>query len=276
VEVTDGESMNRAVAALDRAGVLIVSFRDETNIPLELVIAEAQSRETIVVKQVQSVQDAIVTRGVLQHGPHAMLLKVTSPQDVAAIAEAYLSTRVQQVELVEAEIVRTRSIGMGMRGCVDTTGIFDVDEGIMVGSTSAGGLLVCAEVHHLPYMNLRPFRVNAGAVHSYVWAPNDRTAYITDLCAGEPVLAVSTTGRTRPMVVGRIKLELRPLRMIECRADGVLLNVMVQDDWQVRLFDADGVARNCTSLRVGDRLLALPAVPGRHVGIAVDETISEV
>jgi 3-dehydroquinate synthase II/3-amino-4-hydroxybenzoic acid synthase len=296
VDVVDAETMRLAVASLDRADVLIVSFRDETNIPLELVIAEVQSRRGIVVKQVRSVNDALVTRGVLQHGPHAMLLPVTTPHDVAAIAEAYVASRMDRVTLVEAEVTESRSIGMGMRGCVDTTALFEPDEGILVGSTSAGGLLVCAEVHHLPYMNLRPFRVNAGAVHSYVWTPGNRTAYVTDLCAGEPVLAVSTTGDTRPMLTGRVKIEMRPLRLIVCRVDdaarggaapdgtnrdgtnrdGTSLNVIVQDDWHVRLFDAAGTARNCTSLRPGDRMLALTATPGRHVGIAVAETISEV
>ena len=60
---------------------------------------------------------------------------------------------------------------MGDRGCIDTTSIMTKDEGMIVGSTSAGGILVCSETHYLPYMELRPFRVNAGGVHSYVLSP---------------------------------------------------------------------------------------------------------
>ena len=46
---------------------------------------------------------------------------------------------------------------------------------MLIGSTSQGGILACPEVFFLPYMELRPFRVNAGGVHSYVYAMNDRT-----------------------------------------------------------------------------------------------------
>jgi 3-amino-4-hydroxybenzoic acid synthase len=60
---------------------------------------------------------------------------------------------------------------------------------------SSGGILVCAEVPFLPYMNLRPFRVDADGIHMYAWAPNGRTLYLGDLGAGQTVLAVHTCGR---------------------------------------------------------------------------------
>lgn len=43
-------------------------------------------------------------------------------------------------------------------------------EGLLVGSYAAGLLLVHSEVEDTGYINARPFRVNAGAVHSYVRA----------------------------------------------------------------------------------------------------------
>ena len=276
IEVVDAASMDAAVAALGQVDLLVVSFSAETNIPLELIIAEAQSRRTTVVKRVHSIEDALVTRGVLQHGPEAMLLPLDTAADVVALGDAFAASSVEHVDLVDAEVTAVRSIGMGARGCVDAATLFDADEGMLVGSTSSGGLLVCAEVHYLPYMNLRPFRVNAGAVHSYIWTPGGRTAYVTDLCAGESVLAVNTSGRARPVLVGRVKNEVRPLRMIECRVGDATINTILQDDWHVRLFDADGKVRNCTTIAPGDRMLALPATPGRHVGIAVSETIVEV
>lgn len=276
IEVVDADTMNAAVAALGRVDLLVVSFSAETNIPLELIIAEAQSQRTTVVKRVSSIADALVTRGVLQHGPEAMLLRLDTPADVVALGNAFAASATEQVELVDAEVTAVRSIGMGVRGCVDAATLFEPDEGMLVGSTSSGGLLVCAEVHYLPYMNLRPFRVNAGAVHSYIWTPGGRTSYVTDLCAGESVLAVNTSGRARPVLVGRVKNELRPLRLIECRVGEAVINTIVQDDWHVRLFDADGKVRNCTAIAPGDRMMALPARPGRHVGIAVTETIVEV
>jgi len=149
------------------------------------------------------------------------------------------------------------------------------DEGMIVGSTSAGGIFVCSETHFLPYMNLRPFRVNAGAVHSYIWMPENTAEYITDLAAGSKVLCVNTKGETRTLTVGRIKTEVRPLLLISGEAAGSKLNVIVQDDWHIRLMGADGKPKNATMIQPGDELLAYVCEPGRHVGIKVDETIIE-
>jgi len=55
----------------------------------------------------------------------------------------------------------------------------------------------------VPYMNLRPFRVDADGIHMYAWAPNGRPPYFSDLGVGETVLAVNTSGRARPVTVGR-------------------------------------------------------------------------
>jgi len=99
----------------------------------------------------------------------------------------------------------------------------------------------------LPYMNLRPFRVDADGIHMYAWAPNGRTTYFSDLGVGETVLAVNTSGRARPVTVGRIKAEVRPLRLIECRAQDRTLNVLLQADWHVRVSDVASEVRNSTA-----------------------------
>ena len=48
-------------------------------------------------------------------------------------------------------------------------------------------------------------------MHAYLQAPNGRTAYLSELSSGAEVLVVDAAGRTRTAVVGRIKLEARPL-----------------------------------------------------------------
>jgi 3-dehydroquinate synthase II/3-amino-4-hydroxybenzoic acid synthase len=272
--VTDGPTLQGCRDAIGECDFLIVSFSDETNIPLELLIAAAQNTPTKVVKRVADGADAIVSSGVLESGPHGVLFPVRSVAEAAAVTDVVLRRQVSKLDLVEAVVTSVRHAGMGYRGCVDTTWLLREDEGMIVGSTSSGGFLVCAEVHYLPYMNLRPFRVNAGAVHSYVWA-NGVTEYITDLRAGSTVLAVNTRGEARPVTVGRVKTELRPLRLIEATAGPVTLGIFLQDDWHVRLFGADGQPRNCSTVRVGDRLLTYVCDPGRHVGIKVSESIRE-
>jgi 3-amino-4-hydroxybenzoic acid synthase len=274
VVVDDGPSLQRCRDVIGTVDHLIVEFADPTNIPLELLLAAAQGTRTKVVKRVAGHADAVVTAGVLETGPAGLMFAVADLGQAAGLARDLLASQRIEVPLVEATVTAVRHAGMGYRGCVDTTWLFGPDEGMIVGSTSSGGLLVCAEVHYLPYMNLRPFRVNAGGVHSYVWS-DGVTEYITDLAAGSTVLAVDTAGSGYPVKVGRVKTELRPLRLIEAEADGVRLNVFLQDDWHVRIFDAAGAPTNCTSVIPGTKLLAYRCEPGRHVGIKVAESITE-
>lgn len=275
VNVDDGPSLAAARELIGTVDHLVVRFTDPTNIPLELLLAAAQGTRTRIVKHVAGAEDAVVTSGVLESGPAGLLFTLCNVDDVAGITRDVLRTRRQRLDLVPATVTAVRHAGMGFRGCVDTTWLFGQDEGMLVGSTSSGGFVVCAEVHYLPYMNLRPFRVNAGAVHSYVWAAGGGTEYVTDLAAGSTVLAVSTSGEAYPVRVGRVKTELRPLRLIEARAGDLALSVFLQDDWHVRLFGADGKPRNCTAVTPGDELLAHVCEPGRHVGIKVTEAIVE-
>lgn len=48
-------------------------------------------------------------------------------------------------------------------------------------------------------------------VHSYVVMPGDRTAYLSELKSGMEVLVVSSAGAQRVAIVGRVKIETRPL-----------------------------------------------------------------
>jgi 3-amino-4-hydroxybenzoic acid synthase len=273
-EITDHASMDAAAQLCGSTDVLIASFADETNIPLELLLAKAQSTHTRVLKELRGSAEAAVVAGVLETGPHGLLVRGEHLADLGRVADALQAHAEDRRELVPLEVVRAEPVGMGYRGCVDTASLFDPDEGMIVGSTSEGGVLVCAEVHHLPYMKLRPFRVNAGAVHSYVFGPQT-TAYITDLAAGERIHAVAADGRFREVLVGRVKVELRPLRLVAARHAGVTVNVLLQDDWHVRVMSAEHRPLNLTEVQAGTELLGYVCPPGRHVGIKVAEKISE-
>ena len=272
-----------ALEALIRGGsahdYLTIAFRDPTNIPLELVIATLQATNTILVKEITDpldVDDTIVTLGVMEVGADGVMF---SPRSESALQ--LLSTRLDALESPSVQIeagtvLSSRPAGMGYRSCVDLATLFSPAEGLLVGSTSQGGVLCCPEVFFLPYMELRPFRVNAGAVHSYVYSFNDRTDYMTELRAGSPVMVVDTNGKTRKACVGRMKTEMRPLRLIEVEfGEGKPVNILMQDDWHVRVFSSEGLPLNITTLKRGDRVLGHVSEPGRHVGIKVDEHIIE-
>ncbi|WP_069812637.1 3-dehydroquinate synthase II [Streptomyces sp. TP-A0874] len=273
-EIVDGDTMNEAAALSGKVDHVIAAFSDDTNIPLELLLATAQSTRTGVVKQLLDTAEAATVAGVLECGPAGLMVSAENLRAVDLVASVLAQSRQAHKDLVQLEVVRAEPVGMGYRGCIDTTTLFGEDEGMIIGSTSSGGILVCAEVHYLPYMNLRPFRVNAGAVHSYVFGA-DHTAYITDLAAGENSYAVAADGTFREVGIGRIKTEVRPLRLIEARHGDTTVNVILQDDWHVRVMGGDGKAVNLTEVKPGSTLLGLVTEPGRHVGIKVSERIDE-
>ncbi|OPZ84681.1 MAG: 3-amino-4-hydroxybenzoic acid synthase [Firmicutes bacterium ADurb.Bin419] len=273
--INDGEDMNTAWVDGSCQDYLVVEFKDATNIPLELLIARLQQTDTVILKAVNNVNEAEIAFGVMEVGSDGVLYK---SEDIEQILEVnnYMSREEKgRLELVKGKVTDIQHIGMGYRSCIDTTNLMKENEGMLIGSTSEGGILVSSETHFLPYMELRPFRVNAGAVHSYVWAPDGMTSYLTELKAGSRLLCVDTEGNTREVSVGRVKTELRPLLKIEVEAEGVNINVIVQDDWHIRILGGNGEPRNASTLKPGDELLAYVCPGGRHVGIKIDERLKE-
>ena len=224
----------------------------------------------------EDAEDAVVALGVMEVGSDGVLFSPVRQEALDHFRTALDEVAEPRVVISVATVLRTAPIGMGHRSCIDLATLFEPTEGMLVGSTSQGGILCCPEVFFLPYMELRPFRVNAGAVHSYVYASDNRTNYLSELKAGSPAMIVGIDGRTREVPVGRIKTEIRPLRLIEVQFEtGEKANVIMQDDWHVRIFSADGKPLNITELKAGDKVLGHLSSPGRHVGIPVDETIEE-
>jgi 3-amino-4-hydroxybenzoic acid synthase len=277
--VDDRDSLHGSIQSGSGHAYLIIRFRDPTNIPLELVIASLQATETVLVKEIDAagdVYDAVVTLGVMEVGADGVLFSPQTHAEYDSLASQLAARRSAKVALEPATVIRSEPIGMGYRSCIDLATIFSPTEGMLVGSTSQGAILCCPEVFFLPYMELRPFRVNAGAVHSYVYNLDDRTDYMTELRAGSPVMVVGKDGAVRRAAVGRMKTEVRPLRLIEIEfAGGERANVIMQDDWHVRVFSADALPLNITDLKAGDKVLGHVAKPGRHVWISVDEHIVE-
>ena len=272
-----------SAAALERACVeatfheyATVEFDLPTYIPLELLLARLQGSRTTLLCRVASAEQMRVAFGVLERGSDGALLQTLDAGELRKAGQHLLHAETTPLELRALTVSEVEFIGMGWRACVDTTSLMTREEGMLIGSTSDGGIFVCSETHYLPYMNLRPFRVNAGAVHSYIWCPDGGTQYLTELAAGSEVLCVDIHGHTRGLTVGRVKMEVRPLLLIKGVAENRELNAIVQDDWHIRIMGADGKPRNATALRPGDEVLAHLCQPGRHVGLPVEETIIEL
>jgi 3-amino-4-hydroxybenzoic acid synthase len=275
VEVTDPASLERACHAARTQPWCVVRFADPTMIPLEIVLAAAAGAAGRIVTVASDPEQAAVIFGVLERGPHAVMLAPTAVGEVHRLALA-AQVATPALDLVELSVVGTSRAGMGERACIDTCSYLRPDEGLLIGSHSKGMVLCVSETHPLPYMPTRPFRVNAGAIMSYTLADAERTSYLSELHAGSTVLAVDARGNTRTVTVGRTKIESRPLLSIDAvSSDGRPVNLILQNDWHVRVLAPGGVVRNCTELIPGDRLLGYLPTHDRHVGYPIDELCYE-
>ncbi|WP_151480772.1 3-dehydroquinate synthase II family protein [Streptomyces albicerus] len=276
IDVRDDRTLQLSCAGAMALPYTVIHFADPTKIPLEIVLAAAESAEGKLVTVVDGLEEAAIVFDVLERGSDGILYAPGSADEVFALARL-LEATTPQLELSTLTVESIRHVGLGDRVCVDTCSHFEEDEGILVGSYSSGFVLCCSETHPLPYMPTRPFRVNAGALHSYTLGPDNRTSYLSEVGSGMPLLAVGADGRTRRVVVGRAKLESRPLLEIRTHAeDGRLVSLTVQDDWHVRVLGPGGKVLNVTELQTGDELLGYLAADKRHVGLPIGEFCKEV
>lgn len=54
-------------------------------------------------------------------------------------------------------------------------------------------------------------------MHAYVAVPGGRTCYLSELKSGKEVIVVDQQGRQRIATVGRVKIESRPLILVEAK-----------------------------------------------------------
>ncbi|MGW3572041.1 3-dehydroquinate synthase II family protein [Streptomyces sp. NPDC000941] len=275
IDVRDDRTLRLSCAGAMALPYTVIHFADPTKIPLEIVLAAAESAEGKLLTTVADLEEAAIVFDVLERGSDGILYPPRTADEVFALARL-LEATTPQLELATLTVESIQHVGLGDRVCVDTCSHFEEDEGILVGSYSSGFILCCSETHPLPYMPTRPFRVNAGALHSYTLGPENRTSYLSEVGSGHALLAVGANGRTRRVVVGRAKLESRPLLEIRAHAeDGQLVSLTVQDDWHVRVLGPGGKVLNVTELRTGDELLGYLATDKRHVGLPIGEFCKE-
>ena len=101
-----------------------------------------------------------------------------------------------KLALSVATVTAVRPLGMGDRVCLDTVSNMVPGEGMLVGNAGSGFFLVHSESLENPYVAARPFRVNAGAVHAYLYLPEGKTKYLSEVKAGDEVLTVRHDGTT--------------------------------------------------------------------------------
>ncbi len=273
--IKDKESENLTVkAAQQSASYLIISCANWRVIPLENLIARIKGKSKLIA-EVTNAEEAKVALETLELGTDGVLLR-TADQDEILKTVAIVKPEALKLEMSIAKITSTKPISNGARVCVDTCDMMIQDEGMLVGSQSAGLFLIEAEVNENPYVASRPFRVNAGSVSMYTLGNLQTTRYLQEFKAGDEVIIVNREGKTRKANVGRIKIEIRPLILIEAQAQGKTIKTILQNAETIRVVTPK-TSKPVTELKPGDEVIVhLAAKGGRHFGVSVpDETVIE-
>jgi 3-dehydroquinate synthase II len=274
ITVRSGKDEEVAGAAAEAgAEYVLISCPNWKVIPLENLIARVHGKSKLIA-EVSDVEEARTALKTLELGSDGILLKTVNLGTIDEVANIIRSSD-NVVRLIEAKITNIKALGNGARVCVDTTELMKQGEGMLVGCQSSGLFLAQAEVEVNPHVETRPFRVNAGPVSCYVLTPGNKTKYLSDLRTGDEVLIVDRSGKTRVGNVGRVKIESRPMILIEAEAESLRIKTVTQNAETIRLVTPTGSV-SVSELKVGDTVLARLEEGGRHFGALVrDEMVIE-
>ncbi|MDB9253599.1 3-dehydroquinate synthase II [Halorubrum ezzemoulense] len=266
-----------AEAAADDAEFTVIVGEDWSIIPLENLIARV-GEETHLVAGATTAAEARTAFETLEIGADGVLLDADSPDEIRGAVQARDAADRETLDLRYAEVTEIEQTGRADRVCIDTGSLMDDNEGMLVGSMSRGLFFVHAETAESPYVASRPFRVNAGAVHAYVRNSEGGTNYLAELSSGDEVQVVDTDGHTREAVVGRVKIEKRPMFRIQAEIeteDGTdRIETLIQNAETVKIATGEG-RKAVTEVEPGDEALVYYEDVARHFGEAVEESIIE-
>ena len=269
VEIKSADDEDRIVE-LSRDKKIVVKTTDWTIIPLENLIARTRN----ILVEVADRDEAKTAAGILEKGVDGLIITHQDPVTVKEIINEIKGGQMA-LDLVSFKIDRIGPLGMGDRVCIDTCTMMGTGEGTLIGNSSQALFLVHAESIENPYVSPRPFRVNAGPVHAYVLVPGGRTRYLSELKAGDEVLGVNHEGSATTMTVGRVKIERRPLLLIEATGPGGPATTICQNAETIRLVGTGGEAISVIKLKPGDDVAGYVEEAGRHFGHKIKETITE-
>ncbi|XP_062009942.1 uncharacterized protein LOC133726412 [Rosa rugosa] len=286
VEVSNPKELEELQPENGVAENVVVDLLDWQVIPAENIVAAFQGSQKTVFAVSKTPVEAQVFFEALEHGLGGVVLKVEDVQAVLDLKD-YFDRRDEVgniLSLTKAIVTGVQVAGMGDRVCVDLCSLMRPGEGLLVGSFARGLFLVHSECLESNYIASRPFRVNAGPVHAYVAVPGGKTSYLSELKAGKEVILVDQKGRQRPAIVGRVKIETRPLILVEAKRsldDQTIYSILVQNAETVALVcpkkenEGQKTAIPVTSLKVGDEIMLRLQGGARHTGIEIQEFIVE-
>jgi 3-dehydroquinate synthase II len=273
VSIDRPEDLAKASALKGKMANVLIAANDWKIIPLENLIAEFQRSKTRILAGAATPDEAMVFSKTLEVGVDGIVIEPKDASEIKDFKDLTTGER-PKIGLSAVKVTRISPVNVGDRVCLDTCSLLRIGEGMLVGSQSNCLFLIQSEAMESEYVAARPFRVNAGAVHAYVLTSDGKTKYLSEVNSGEEVMAVDTEGNSRSVVIGRSKIEVRPLLLVEVEAEGKRFTTILQNAETIRLCTPTG-AVSISELKIGQEVFVRLEQGGRHFGHAIKETIRE-
>ena len=274
------EGQNEAISHIGTVEWILVECMDWTMIPLENIISYSFGTGTKIAAAVSSEKDLNGVFHALEHGVDAIMV----PPNIAMIkaVHAEIENKVKsEVEeeyerppLSYSEVTEVRQVGVGERVCIDLIERMENREGMLIGSLANALMFIHGETVPSQYVPVRPFRVNAGSIHSYCLMADGRTKYLSELKSGERIAVVNSNGDVRGSVIGRLKIERRPFVMINYRSGEINGQIILQQAETIRMIGEKRMI-STTEVKVGDKVLTRLDGQMRHIGRGLQGTMIE-
>jgi len=273
VLVNDPADLESALRTPRAGRIVAIEWAADRIIPLENAIASVEPGLELWVFA-RGPREVAGALGALEHGARRVIVAVRTPEEVDEVEALLEGELPKELAWTVVPVSSVHPAGLGDRVLVDTTSLLDQSEGLLVGSAAGFLFHVASEAVGSEFSRPRPFRVNAGAAHSYVLLADGSTRYLSELIPGDAVLACRPRGPARSVRVGRVKIERRPLVVVTASVNGVDRTIFLQEAETVRLSSENGRVAT-TSLERGTLVYGARMTPARHLGRAVEEAILE-
>ena len=284
VDVGNSDGQAKARSMSGSVEWILLELGEWKMIPIENIIAACDGVPTKVAARISSPEQVLGAAFALQIGVDAILVS----EDILPTALIAKSQRGENTEdfenlvqtgnvsLTEIEIIEVKEGGIGDRVCVDLTSLLEIGEGMLVGSSAASMVMVHGETVESEFVPTRPFRVNAGAAHSYILMADGSTSYLSEVSMGDEVMVVNSDGGSRAATVGRVKIEKRPFILFRWKDENNNeAGALLQQAETVRLVSSSTQLVSITELVKETILLGWTGGVGRHIGTPISAKVTE-
>ena len=279
VQIDDESGQQEAYSLIGMVPWVLVRCSNWKMVPLENLVAASRGTGTRIAVAIQKEIELVGAAFALGSGIDAVLVPSSLVAPAAKLSEENLEIEVprrhSESSVAEAEVTSIDSVGVGERVCVDLTRRLKLGQGMVLGSNSGMLCMIHGETIFSEFVPTRPFRVNAGAIHSYVLMSDGKTKYLSELNSGDEVAIASEKGTYEKATIGRLKIEHRPLLMIRYSTLESEGQIVVQQAETVRMVSPEKEVISVTDLEPGDLISVIIDNRARHIGMAVDGGVVE-